>query len=694
MTGDAPRAPWRIGVDVGGTFTDMVLADADGRLHVAKSPSVPADPAAGVIGVLERAAGAAGLAVEDLLAHCTHFVHGSTIATNTVLEGKGARVGLLVTAGFRDTLEIRRGLRINPWDHRTPFPPVLVPRYLRRPVGGRLAADGREIAPLAEDDLHAAARAFAEDGVEAVAICFLHSFRNGVHERRAAELMAALLPEAWLSVSSQVVPIIGEYERCSTTVMNAYVGPRVVGYLRALDDRLRSRGLARPMFLLQSNGGAISVDQVARSPVNLVLSGPAAAVGALAYLARSAASDDLIAMEIGGTSCDVTLMHGGRVAVTEELDVDGYHVAIPSVDIHTVGAGGGTIAGVDGAGLLFAGPRGAGARPGPAAYGLGGSEPTVTDAHLVLGRLRPGPYAGGTVSLDAGLARAALRERVAVPLGIEEEAAATGVIRLVEQNLLHAVERISIQRGHDPRRFVLVACGGAGPMHGVAVARRLGVRRVLVPRLSGAFCALGMLNGDVRHDLTRVHLAVLAAEAMTAMEAGYAVLEAEGRDLLAEAGFAPDDIRTERWIDLRYGGQQWDVRVPLDAGTRPEDARAAFEAEYDRLYGHIQPGGAIETTRLRVIARGRLPALAAIEAATIEAAPAPAEHRRVYVDDRAGWRDVAVHAGAALGPGHRLAGPLLIAEETTTILVGAGDTVTVDAVGNYVIDLAATEAAS
>src|SRR3954462_4733034 len=440
MTSSLPSlaAPWRTGVDVGGTFTDMVLRDAAGAVRIFKAPSVPADPSEGVLGVLRLAAQQLDLPLTALLRDCALFVHGSTVATNTILEKKGAKVGMLTTEGFRDSLEIRRGIRENQWDHRSPFPQVLVPRYLRLPVRGRVGADGTELAPLAGEDVDAAIKVFAAEGVESVAVCLFNSFLDGAHERRVGGHLAKAWTGKWVSLSSEVMPTMGEYERGSTAVVNAYIAPKVTSYLRALDEQLRQFGLPRSLLLLQSNGGAVSVDQVAARPVMLVLSGPAAGVGALKGCSGEGEAANFISMEIGGTSCDVMVMAKGEVPVADELTIDGYHLTTPSVEIHTVGAGGGTIAWVDDAGLLHVGPQGAGARPGPAAYGLGGGQPTVTDAQLVLGRLRPGPLAGGAVHLDGALARRAVEEKLARPLGLSVEAAASGVIRLLEQNLLHA----------------------------------------------------------------------------------------------------------------------------------------------------------------------------------------------------------------------------------------------------------------
>jgi N-methylhydantoinase A len=687
-TAARPAPPWRIGIDVGGTFTDMVLRDHAGGLWVFKAPSVPADPSQGVLAVLQRAIDSFEMTLPDLLADCALFFHGSTVATNTILEKKGAKVGLLTTTGFRDSLEVRRGIRENQWDHRAPFPQVLVPRYLRQPVGGRLDKDGLELAALTLGDVDAASEVFAEEGVETIAVALLNSYGNPAHEDAVAAHLGQSGHYPWISLSSRIAPIMGEYERTSTAVVNAYIAPKVVGYLRELDRHLHSHGLARPILLLQSNGGAVSVEQVAERPVNLVLSGPAAGVGALGLYARAAGSGNLIAMEIGGTSCDVTLMGEGQVAVTDELIIDGYHLATPSVDIHTVGAGGGTIARVDEAGLLHVGPQGAGAAPGPACYGLGGSEPTVTDAYMVLGRLRPGPYAGGSVTLDDNLARRAIMEKIATPLGIGVEEAAAGIIRLLEQNLLHAVEHISIQRGHNPQRFTLVAAGGAGPMHGASVARALGCRQAYVPRQAGAFCALGMLHTDIRQDYLSVHFDNLDTVSAETLEQGFEPLAARAAAALAAEGFQDDHAILHRELDLRYRGQLWSIRVELPGGAfDPGAARAAFDADHQRQYGHTQPGGSIEITALRVTARGLIESAEPAAAAPAAEAPRPTAIRRVYTDNIHGWQETPVYAGADLHPGFAQDGPLLVEELTTTVFVGPKDRLLVDGADNFRIEI-------
>ena len=692
MTHSSPPlvAPWRIGVDVGGTFTDMVLRDSAGAVGIFKAPSVPADPSEGVLGVLRLASRQLDLPLSALLRDCVLFVHGSTVATNTILEKNGARVGLLTTEGFRDSLEIRRGIRANQWDHRAPFPPVLAPRYLRLPVRGRIAADGKELAPLVAEDVDAAAKVFADEGVESVAICLFNSYLDGAHERAAGARLAKSWSGKWISLSSEVMPTMGEYERGSTAVVNAYIAPKVTSYLGALDEQLRQLGLPRSLLLLQSNGGAVSVAQVADRPVMLVLSGPAAGVGALKGCTAPGQAANLISMEIGGTSCDVMVMAKGQVPVADELLIDGYHLATPSVEIHTVGAGGGAIAWVDDAGLLHVGPQGAGARPGPAAYGLGGENPTVTDAQLVLGRLRPGPLAGGAVTLDGALARQAVENKLATPLGLPVEDAAAGVIRLLEQNLLHAVERLSIERGHNPATFTLVAAGGAGPMHGAAVARALGCRRALLPRAAGAFCALGMLQSDVRQDYLQVFVADLDKLDRAALDAGFGQLESRARDALAREGFSDGAAAIEREVDLRYDGQQWPVRVALGAtGFDAAAARTAFEAEHQRLFGHVQPGGRIDITALRVVGRGRLDWTPPAPRARQVQPPKPRERRNVWIDPAQGWREVPVYDGADLRPGCKLEGPLLIEERTMTAFVGPRDVLEVDGRDDFLVHIGA-----
>jgi N-methylhydantoinase A len=682
-----PVAPWRIGVDVGGTFTDLVLVDDLGALFTFKAPTNPSNPADGVMAAVEMAADGLGLSVHALLSGCRVFVHGSTIATNTILERKGAVVGLLTTEGFRDALEIRRGIRDDAWDHRSAFPPVLAPRHLRLPVAERMDKDGRPARPLDRDSVLRALDVFRRASVTSVAICFLNSYRNDAHERACADLIRAAWPEAWLSISADIAPSVGEYERTSTAVLNAYVTPRVVPYLRQLERDLRGRGLAHPLLLIQSNGGAASVEQLADRAVMLALSGPAAGVSALRAVAEMARSDNLLLMEIGGTSCDITLMNAGEIAMVDAFALNDYHLTLPSVDIHSVSGGGGSIASVDRGGLLHVGPKGAGARPGPACYGFGGNNATVTDAHVVLGRLQSGGFANGMILLDEPRAHAAVKDNIAAPLGVDVVTAASGVIRLLEQSLQHAIEQVSIERGHDPRRFTLVAGGGAGALHAVSVARALGCPKVYVPRLAGVFCAFGMCSSDIRQDFRKTWLGPLETDAIDAIEKGFAELAMMAQTRLSDSKFALPDVEFERLCELRYVGQQWPLQVPA-ATLDIARMRADFEARHQRYYGHCQPDGEIEIVHLQLAAIGRLKRAPAPAHELIKARPVPRERRSLYLDAQAGFEIAPVYDGNQLRPGHAIDGPALIEEKNTTILIGHDDRLEIDAADNFLIFVA------
>jgi N-methylhydantoinase A len=691
-TGARLAAPWRIGVDVGGTFTDLVLTDDRGAVYTFKAPTEPSNPAAGVMTALDMAATGLRQSMQDILRNCRVFVHGSTIATNTILERKGAVVGLLTTEGFRDALEIRRGIREDAWDHRRPFPPVLAPRHLRLPVSERMDKDGKPVRPLDCDSVFKALDQFRRHGVNSIAICLLNSYRNDAHERACAALVRERWPEVWLSVSSDIAPIIGEYERTSTTVLNAYVTPRVIPYLRDLEGELRANGLINPLLLIQSNGGAASVDQLADRSVMLSLSGPAAGASALRVVADMSQSDRLLLMEIGGTSCDVTMMNAGEIAMVDEVALNDYHLTVPSVDIHSISGGGGTIASVDHAGLLHVGPHGAGARPGPACYGLGGTDATVTDAHVVLGRLRPGGFANGLLSLDGERAHRAIERNVAGPLGVDAVTAAAGIIRLLEQSLEHAIEQVSIEKGHDPRRFTLVAGGGAGALHATNVARALGCPTVYVPRLAGVFCAFGMCSTDIRQDFRLTWLKTLQGAAIDELEAGFARLVASAQARLADSGFASSEIEFERGLELRYVGQQWPLQVPARVLDLAQ-IRAEFEARHERQYGHFQPDGNVEIVHLRLAGIGRLKKVAPPTQELTTAQPLPRAHHPLYLDAQTDFQTAPIYAGEALRPGHQIRGPALIEERNTTILIGQDDHLQVDAFGNFSI-LVAQEAAA
>ena len=492
---------YRIGVDVGGTFTDLVVADEGGRLIcLAKAPSRPGSPEEGVIDALGRAADSLGIDTSSLLGGCERFVHGTTVATNALLTHRGARVGLLTTEGFRDALAIRRGIRENVWDHRAPYPPQLVPRYLRLPAGGRIDWRGEESAPLHEAGVRAAVDRFAAERVEAVAVCLFNAYLNPSHEERAGEILSEALPEAFIVLSSRAAPIMGEYERTSTAAVSAFLGPRISAYLGELEQALGRMGYRGPLMLLQSNGGMATVAHCRRHPAALVLSGPAAGAAAGRIYAAENGTRDAVFFDMGGTSCDVTLLRGGRPGMVDRSAVGGYHVALPSVEVHTIGTGGGTVVWVDSGGGLRVGPESAGAEPGPASYGRGGALPTLTDAHLILGRLDPRGLLGGEMPLSIDLAEEAFSAHAAGALGMTAQLTAASAVRLASRQMAGAVQTICSRHGADPRRMALVAGGGAGGLSAPAVGRICGMSRVIVPREAAGACAVGMAGSPVRYD--------------------------------------------------------------------------------------------------------------------------------------------------------------------------------------------------
>jgi N-methylhydantoinase A len=673
-------------VDVGGTFTDLAIIDAEGSLHVTKVPSTPSDPSQGVLAAVDTIAAQAGLSARALLENCSHLIHGSTVATNIVVERRGAPTGLIVTRGFRDSLEIRRGIRHNAWDHRRPFPPVLVPRYLRLPVAGRLDRHGIEIEPLDLGDVDKAVDVFRREGVLSIAICLYNSFLSEKHEERVAARIREVYPACWLTLSSQIAPIMGEYERGSTAVISAYIAPQVVAYVERLAALLLERGLTTPLLVVQNNGGSLTAERVRERPAALLLSGPVAGVGALALCGEALETPNLLSMEIGGTSCDVTLISKDGIAVAPDFDLGGYHVALPSVDMHSIGAGGGTIAGIDAAGMLFVGPRGAGADPGPASYGRGGKDATVTDAQLVLGRLKPGPLAAGC-SLDIELARAAIAERIARPLGLSVDHAAAGIVTLVEEQLFHAVQKISAERGHDPRRFVLIAAGGAGPMHASSIGRKLGSPRVYVPRLAGAFCAFGMLDAPIKHEYSRVVLSRLGPHSDAELRPLLERLQLLAQSQLELDGFGRGETEIAYELELRHPGQIGTIRVPVPGlGPLAADAIARdFRAAHQRLYGHIDLNAMIEIATLFVIGIGRLPRLRLSTFPVDTKRAKPVDERGVYFTEARARVPTRIYRGSDLRAGAEIRGPAIIEETTTSVVLALGDVCSVDRLGNYVI---------
>jgi N-methylhydantoinase A len=681
---------FRIGVDVGGTFTDFLVVDDSGRLCFHKTPTTPEDPSIGLLNGLGEIAASLGLQVGEFARNVSAIVHGMTVATNAVLTRRGAKTGLLTTEGFRDVLEMRRGYREKRYDNKWPQPKPLVRRHLRRTVRGRLDPLGNETEPL---DLQGAAEAieFLEaQGVESVAICFMHSYANAAHEQRVASLVRERLPGRYLSVSSSLLPQVRIWERVSTTVLNSYVGPVVARYLGSLGARLEGLGFAGVLLVMQSNGGITSLRSAIDCAASTLLSGPAGGPVAGTALTAGHGWNDIVTMDMGGTSFDTALIKERTPVVTAEGHIDGLPVALPMLDIHTIGAGGGSIGWVDAGGILHVGPQSAGASPGPACYGLGGTEPTCTDADVVLGYLDPDYFLGGRMKLDRSKAEEAIRTRVAGPLGLSVRQAALGMFELINVNMAAGTREVCVRRGCDPRDFPLVVAGGAGPIHCGFIALELGIPSVFVPRLSSVFCAAGMLLSDFRHDHVRTFRSLLAAAKGEEVVALFREMTSEGRRLLAAEGVAPQAISELRSMELRYLGQHHEVAVPVEEGEiEAPFTRIAerFHRRHEQLYGYSSEASPVELISLRVASIGRTgkPSLGILRNAASGKAAALKGRRPVYLHSAGDFAEVDVYDGDRLGPESRVPGPAVVEMETTTLVVPSQFVLSSDSLGNFIM---------
>jgi N-methylhydantoinase A len=648
-----------VAVDIGGTFTDVTLSDrSSGRVWRAKIPSTPADPSEAFLAGVMLAMGEAGVSPDAV----GRVLHGTTVATNLILEGKTARTALVTTAGFRHVLEIGRqdiprSANLFSWVK----PKRAVPPALVLEVAERVGPGGVVLTPLDELSVHEVAAALRRMDVQAVAVCLLHSFSYPGHERRVAEMLRAALPDVAVTASVDVLPVVREYERSLATIMNAGVMPAVATYVRRLRRRLSDAGIAVPLLLMQSNGGVAGVETIGRAPALTVLSGPAAGVVGARDVAAAAGIGDIIAVDIGGTSADICLLRDGRIELTQRGRIGEWPLSLPMVDMATIGAGGGSIARFAN-GALTVGPASAGAVPGPACYGAGGEEPTVTDAHLVLGHL-PAALLGGRMALDPALAEEAIRSRVAEPLGLSLHEAARGILAIADSNMVGAIRVVSVERGHDPRDFALVAFGGAGPLHGCVLAELLGVTRVLVPLAPGVLCAEGLLAAELKAEFSRT---LARSDDWGATGDVYAALEVEARDWMEEERIAAADRRMSRVALLRYEGQGAELAIawPGDADA----ARIAFAAAHRALNGFVLEA-AVELVTLRVEAEGRVPA-------PIRVALPPGRGAvpvgRQLVHGAAGSVEAAVYARESLGVGDGFVGPAIVVQLDATTLVASG----------------------
>jgi len=679
----------RIAVDIGGTFTDATLIDeSDGRVAIAKTLTTPADPSEGFMRAVDRALANASVETERV----GFVVHATTVATNAIIEGKVARSGFVTTDGFRDLLEIARQVRPSLYDTQFEKPKPLVPRDRAVGVRERLGPKGEVLVPLDEASVREAAALLEREGVESVAVCLLHSYVNGDHERRIGAILAEQLPGVPISLSSEVAPEFREYLRASTTVINAVIRPVVERYLERIERRLTDAGIEAKLLVMQSSGGVFSSEAAARRPVFMVESGPAAGVIAAAHLGSTIDRADILSFDMGGTTAKVGLIRDGQPSVTKDYQVGvhasagiggmslaGYPVRTPVVDLVEIGAGGGSIAWVDSGGLLRVGPQSAGADPGPVCYRGGGVEPTVTDANVVLGRLNPSYFLGGEIELDVDGARRAIEQRCAKPLGLDVVEAANGIVEIANAAMVNALHLISVQRGYDPRDFLLVAFGGAGPVHANALARDAELPTVLIPPSPGIFSATGLLTTDLKRDAAQTIMQRLESLDEARVESVFAELEAAGADEMRNEGVSEDAIEFVRRLDLRYVGQSYELTVP--AGRNLAER---FHAEHDRVYGFSAESEPVECVSLRLTTVGRIekPPPREVEPGSGE----PKSRRAVYFAESGDYTDCPIYDRYALGAGARITGPAVVEEFDSTTVVHPGYRLRVDDHGNLIIE--------
>jgi N-methylhydantoinase A len=651
---------------------------------VAKTFTTGKDPSEGVISGLEKLSAEVGLSLREFLGRVVRIVHGTTITTNAVLTGSGAKTGFLTTKGFQDILLMRRGIREDQFNPKYNPPPPLVPRNLTFAVSERTDREGREIIPLDCEGSREAISALSRAGVESVAVSFLFSFLNPKHEQQMAQLLKEEFPEAYVSLSTEVLPQLRAYERHSTTVLNAYVGPILTRYLDRLTDRLEAAGFKGRILIMQSSGGVMAPEMASRFACRTLLSGPAGGPVAAIYYGQRAGQNDLITMDMGGTSFDVSFIKNGQVSFTTEGEVGGHAMAFPVLDIRTVGAGGGSIAWVDEGGVLHVGPHSAGADPGPICYDRGGEDPTVTDADLVLGYLGEEDFLGGEFPLNARKSLEGIQERIAKPLGVDAITAAEGIHRIVNSTMADAIRLVSIRQGHDPRQCTLVVAGGAGPVHAVAIARELGIRNLLVPREASVFCAVGMLLSDLRHDYVRTFSGELSGLAKKKIEGLYGEMETEAMLTLEEEGVSKkEDVVLSYVVDLKYVGQFHEVSAPFDGPTHGfAQLTESFDALHQKLYGYSLPGEPVEALHWRLTAIGRTEQPS-------RGGKAPSPKKRATVKKQRGViferQEVKtdVYDGGDLSSHTGIQGPAIVEEPTTTIVVPPGCRLLVNEFGDY-----------
>lgn len=684
---------YRLGIDAGGTFTDFVLAERGGPVRLFKAPSTPHDGTVAIGNGLAQIGDALGIPVRDLIREADLCINGTTVALNALIEKKGVPVGLLCTAGHEDSIEIRLGHKEEGYRYDAAYPPAfnLVPRHLRRPIHERVLSDGTVRTHMRDDEVRAAVEVLKAAGVRSVAISFLWSIANPEHERRAAAIVREMMPDAFVCCGSEVYPQVREYTRTSTTVVNAYLSPVMGRYVAKIDDYFQKLGARHPVRYFQSNGGLALGRAMRDRAVNAINSGPASAPQAGLFVARPFGIDNVITVDMGGTSFDITLTRGGETNVNKNVDFLRYRIGVPMIQVETLGAGGGSIARINTLGMLEVGPESAGADPGPVCYGKGGSLPTVTDANVVLGYLDPDTVLGGSIRLNRAAAAEAIRREIAEPLGISVEKAAHGISTIVNINMVNGIRRVSIERGYDPRDFALVCAGGAAGMHICALAEEMGIDTVLVPKVASGLCAFGQIISDMKYNyLATSPMRLDAGCDLARLNHLFDELEHKGVADLTADGFTAADITTRRTVEMRYVGQIHECSVEVPGGRITAETvaamLAAFHRRYEELYTYSEPHNPVELVNLECSAIGRVakPVVPDLPVGDEDPAAALVGRRPAWFDPDGGTPvDTPVYDGARLVGGNTISGPAIIEEATTNIVVLPGWTITLHRSGSY-----------
>ncbi len=689
---------FRIGVDAGGTFTDFVLAEKSGDVHLFKAPSTPEDGTLAIANGLQQIATQFNRPIEDIIQACDLCINGTTVALNALIQMKGVKVGLLCTKGHEDSIEIRLGHKEEGHRYDASYPPApqIATRDRRFPIRGRILADGTEYEPLNEQDVLDAIKVLKEKDVKAVAISFVWSIRNTQHEQRAKELIEQHMPEVFVCCGSDVYPQIKEYTRTSTTLVNAYLSPVMASYVHKIDDYFKALGAAQPVRYFQSNGG-LAVGSIMRErAVNAINSGPASAPQAGLYIASPFGIDDIITVDMGGTSFDITMAKSGRTSLNRDIDFLRNRIGVPMIHVETLGAGGGSIGHVNTFGMLEVGPQSAGATPGPACYGKGGELPTVTDANLVLGYLQPNAVLGGSVTLDKNKATQAVQTHIADPLNIDLARAAFGISAIVNQNMSNAIRRITIEKGYDPRDFALICAGGAAGMHIIALAEEMGIGTILIPKIASCLCAFGQIISDIKYNYLATQMMILAPDVeLRALNAKLQELEAQGVQKLLEDGFIDDDITIERTMEMRYVGQVHECNVLIPNGKLDADSVStileSFHQRHRELYTYDERDSNVELVNIEVAVIGKIskPKLPTLPAQQGDISRAKTGSREMLFDQSYDWIETPIYDGEKFGAGAVVTGPALIQEPTTTVVIKDGWQAELHETGTYKLTRAA-----